>query len=208
TALEREVRSYRGGEGRAAEERLKEPLDKTLTRLHGFLVHPQFERLPTELQEFVRRALQEVKDYQAYRDRLDETVKDLGDPEFQRSGEGLARLKDALEKLPLPAEYRDEWQRTPAAQVRAEWLKEIDAIGHAVERVRAGYKKAIEEGRRVLDTAAAANLPARAKEVLERAATLPDPRRDAKKPLPEAERLTYATVFNFSSVEQLVRTWE
>src|SRR5262245_17917321 len=41
SALERDVRNYRNGEGRSAEDRLQDPVAKTLTRLEGYRLNPQ-----------------------------------------------------------------------------------------------------------------------------------------------------------------------
>jgi hypothetical protein len=51
------------------------------------------------------------------------------------------------------------------------------------------------------------NLPARIKEVLALAENLKTPQKDKDKPLPGPSRLTYATVFQMSEIENLMREW-
>ena len=60
----------------------------------------------------------------------------------------------------------------------------------------------------VLDNLAAANLPGRAKKVLDQAKTPPFPEGEPSKLVPGGRRASYATVFGFTHVAELRRQWE
>jgi len=53
-----------------------------------------------------------------------------------------------------------------------------------------------------------ANLPKRAKEVLDFARAYPDPERDKSRPVKESARVTYGAAFNIASLDNLYGQWK
>jgi hypothetical protein len=173
-------------------------------QLEDWTNDPQFATLPEESRREVLRRLDELRAYQEYEARLDA----ITDPRQAKSIDQLEEIKASLSRVQAPAEYQEEWEHTDAGRRQADGLQDAAAIRKAVPKVLAWYQKLVGDGRRVLDSAAEANLPARAREVLDAAKKPPFPAAEPDKLLPGAKRATYATVFGFSSVAKVRHEWE
>jgi hypothetical protein len=208
SALERDVLALTAAARSSPAEFFQEPLDAKARRLAEWEANPEFSRLPADLQQRVRKLRAELTDYQSYKTQLENLANAVGEPRQVRSEAELAKLREGLEKLAPPPEYAEEWAQTEAVQQRADWLKDVDVLENAVARTKASYEELIKEGKQVLENTAAPNLPKRAKAVLEKARELPDPSRDQDKTVPGSRRMTYETVFHFTSVAELYRRWK
>jgi hypothetical protein len=97
-----------------------------------------------------------------------------------------------------PAEAVERWQQL---------LEDADAMQAAFDEMKTKYEHIINAAKRVLQQKNEPNLPARINEVLTLAKNLKTPRMDKDKPLTGSSRLTYATVFQMSEIESLMRAW-
>src|SRR5262249_45002725 len=157
---------------------------------------PAFAELPESKQEGVRRRLRELRAYQSYENQLNDVL----DPRDATSLEQLSEIEAALSKLEVPAEYRRGGRQPPAGRRQPESREDVKPLGSEVEKGEAWYHKLNKDAQQVLENAPAANLPARAKKVLDEARTPPFPEREPDKPLPGDRRVIYGTVFGFTSV--------
>jgi hypothetical protein len=178
--------------------RLKSEIDE----LAAFVNDGSFKNLPADKQEFVREELAKLHAYQAYEQNLRETIVD---PRIAGNEAQLAEIEEKLRNLAIPQPYKSEWSQTEAGRQSAEWLEDIAAIRKAVQRVNNWYQQLIHDGQQVLDTSSGPNLPARAKKVLEAGVLPPFPESDR---VPGSQRVTYETVFGFTSVAESRRKWE
>jgi hypothetical protein len=209
TELADAVRRLRSQLPEAPAKRLREPLDDRIAELEKVQKHRYFENLPEELQHFVNDTLKELRAYQTYSDRVQQAA-----GLFQRdvkkltTEEELEKAKAELEKARPPTDYEAAWAPTRASQERQGWLAEMAALDKAVKSTRTGYERLLADAQRAKkqwdreDYKAAIAL---AKEVMERARALPDPKRDAARIL-EGD-ITYAQVFRFPGVEDAYNFW-
>ena len=213
------VLSRRGGDGRALQDRVSayqareqdQPaaarhadLQLKIDELTELTTAAHFGRLPAENQEYVRGRLRELSAYRDYERKLDA----IPDPKDARRDDELTEIKASLGQLSVPAEYLLEWGATEAYRRHAERLKDAEALEAAVARTEQRYQAVVHDGEQVLDNAAGANLPRRAREVLDRGRELPDPERDGGRPIPGSRRITYAAVFRFPRVAEFAgRVW-
>ena len=167
-----------------------------------FLNDPQFERLPESKKEFVQRRLGELKAYQQYEKSLDQ----IGDPKDARNEEQLKQIEAKLTRLTPPEDY--DWHQTEAYRRRDNWIEDCQDIQDAIARLKKQYAELIARGEVVRAHKNEANLPQRAKEVLDFARSLPDPERDKTRPVKESARVTYGVVFGFTSVENVYLQWK
>jgi hypothetical protein len=202
--LETRIDRWRAQEQEQSPVARHRDLPAKIEELTNLANDPAFAALPENKQEDVRRRLRELRAYQSYETRLNEVL----DPRDARSLEQLSEIETTLSRLEVPAEYRTEWSQTPAGRRHAEYLEDVKALRSAVAKVEAWYQKLNKEGQQVLDNASAANLPARAKKVLDEARTPPFPEREPDKSLQGDRRVTYATVFAFTEVAEARRKWE
>src|SRR5205823_12659553 len=177
-------------------------LKKDLDDLALFLNDPQFERLPESKKEFVQRRLGELKTYQQYEKSLDQ----IGDPKDARNEEQLKQIEAKLTRLTPPEDY--DWHQTEAYRRRDNWLEDCQDIQDASARLKKQYAELIEKGEVVRAHKNEANLPMRAKEVLDFARSIPDPERDKARPVKESARVTYGVVFGITSVENTYLQWK
>jgi GTPase SAR1 family protein len=177
-------------------------LKKDIDDLALFQNDPQFERLPESKKDFVQRRLNELKAYQQYEKGLDQ----IGDPKDARNEEQLKQIEAKLAQLAPPEEY--DWHQTEAYRRRDNWLEDCQDIQDAIARLKKQYTELIERGEVVRAHKNEANLPKRAKEVLDFARSIPDPERDKTRPVRESARVTYGVVFGFTSVENVYLQWK
>src|SRR5439155_14743343 len=169
-------------------------LKKDIDDLALFAGDPQFEKLPESKREFVQRRLTELKAYQQYEKSLDQ----IGDPKDARNEEQLKQIEAKLIHLTPPEDY--DWHQTEAYRRRDNWIEDCQDIQDAIARLKKQYAELIARGEVVRAHKNEANLPQRAKEVLDFARSLPDPERDKTRPVKESARVTYGVVFGFTSV--------
>jgi hypothetical protein len=163
---------------------------------------PRFDQLPESKKEFVHRRLQELTAYQGYEKSLDQ----IGDPKDARNEAQLKQIEAKLTQLAPPEEY--DWHQTEASRRRDNWIQDCQDIEDAIGRLKSQYEELIQKGRGVLDHKNEANLPRRAKEVLDFARSYPDPERDKNRPVKESARVTYGVVFGIASVENVYLQWK
>jgi hypothetical protein len=177
-------------------------LKSNLDELTALAKDPHFFQLPEGQQDFVRSRLNELTAYQDYEKKLDQ----IGDPKDVRSEVQLQAIKKNLAGLTAPEEY--DWHQTEGSRRRENWLQDCDDLEDAIQRMKKDYELLIQKGQEVLDKQKEANLPKRAKNVLEFARSYPDPERDKNRPVRESARVTYGTVFGIISVEDIYLKWK
>jgi hypothetical protein len=162
-----------------------------------------FAKLPEEMRRAVQRRLDELRAFRDFEKQLDA----LPPPRELDKERALLDLKEQLAALKALPNWDPDWYATEAGRKLRERIDEADALAKAVEAVRAGYEKVLQDGRRELANSNERNLPLRAKRVLDEAKLLPDPRTDMEKPIPGAEQVPYSVVFDFDVVREVVRPW-
>jgi hypothetical protein len=187
--------------------------EKTAAAWHRFLRNdldelkllandPHFSQLPESKKEFVEHRLRELTAYQEYEKKLDQ----IGDPKDARSEEQRKQIEIKLLQLRPPEEY--DWHQTEALNRRDNWIEDGRDLEDAIARVKKQYAELIEKGEAVLNHKNEANLPKRAKEVLDFARSYPDPERDKSRPVKESARVTYGIVFGIPSVDTVYLQWK
>ena len=187
----------------SAADRHADP-DKRVRQLVEVMGAPGFGKLPQAKQDAIRNRHRELRDYQEYQAALEK----IDDPRDARTDEQLKKIRAALAGVRAPPEYLAEWAGTPARDRHNEWLADAEALAKAVQDVAQGYAALARAGQQVLDTASAANLPMRAKEVLDRARELPDPQGSRAALIPGSRRVTYAAVFGFADASAAHTRWQ
>ncbi len=175
-----------------------------IDELTRFEKDPAFADLAPERQAYVRSRLHELLAYQKFEQQLGE----ITDPKDIHQERQLQDVRLRLSALVVPAEHEAEWRSTAAVQRRQEWLDDVAALAAAVQNTRSDYQKLTYEGKQVLQAANEANLPTRARGVLEQAQRLPDPKKDQDRLISGSQRVTYRTVFGIAGVEAVHRQWE
>jgi hypothetical protein len=173
-----------------------------LTELALLAKDPRFDQLPESKKEFVKRRLQELTAYQEYEKSLDQ----IGDPKDARSETQVKQIEAKLTRLAPPEEY--DWHQTEASRRRDNWIQDCQDIEDTIGRLQKQYEELIQKGREVLAHMNEANLPKRAKEVLDSSRFHPDPERDKTRPVKESARVTYGVVFGITSVENVYLQWK
>ena len=177
------------------------PIPEKLSRVAD---QPAFHNLAPDKQAYVEATRKELAAYQEFLRQLD----NIPDPRDARSEAQLQSIKERLSKLAMPAEYQTEWDQTDAGRRRREWLEDADAIAACAKKTRAAYEQLVRDGAQVLEKKNEPNLPKRAKAVLEQAQAVPNPRADRDRLIPGSRRVTYAAVFDFPPVDEVVRQWD
>ncbi|MGE3803249.1 MAG: hypothetical protein AB7K24_01105, partial [Gemmataceae bacterium] len=197
--------------GRYREREQNKPIEQQFTQartkvsdLTGFTRDPQFDKLDADQQAYVKKRLEELKEYLNFEQRLDQ----ITSPAEVRSEEQLGQIKKELEAIEIPEQYEADFAQTAAGRRRSMYLNDIGAIRREMDRVIIGYKKVIDEGQKVLDERRAANLPQRAKKVVEDAEPLPDRENDLGKTIPGSKWVTYATLLGIDKVDEVLQRWQ
>jgi hypothetical protein len=204
SALEKQIDHYRAHEQEQSTLARHRQVQQQLADLEAWVSDPDFAALPRDKQAYVRARLEELQAYRDYEDQLLQVM----DPRDARSRAQLDDIERDMNALVPPPVYREAWSQTDAEALRADRLEDIAAIRRALGGVETWYQKLAQEGRKVLDSADAANLPARARKVLDADKTPPFPDKDPDKPLPGARQATYATLFGFTTVADNRRRWD
>jgi hypothetical protein len=180
-----------------------------LDRLTGIRNNPQFGSLTERSREEVEARLAELKEYIDYLEKLQEARQ----PATVRSEDQLREVREALQtNLALP---HPEWAETAAGQLRAERLKETEALRKAVQevvnwyqdgldRVRALWTFGVREGDREEPGIDWQAWQADVDKLLDPARMLPFKDTD---PIPGTS-LTYAAALRFDRVVELRADWE
>lgn len=177
-------------------------LQSELDELATLVKDPGFGQLPDAKKEYLLTRLKELTAYREYEKNLDQ----IGDPKDARSEDQLKQVKSKLLELVPPEEY--DWHLTEAYRRRDNWIQDCQDLNEAIARITKQYEELIQKGQAVLDKQNEANLPKRAKLVLDFARTYPDPERDKSRPVKESARVTYGAVFNIASVDNLYMRWK
>jgi hypothetical protein len=177
-------------------------LQSDLDELTHLVNDPAFGQLPDAKKEYLQGRLKELTAYREYEKKLDQ----IGDPKEARSEEQLKQIESKLQQLAAPEEY--DWHLTEASRRRDNWLQDIQDLRDAVGRLTKQYEDLIQRGQAVLAKKNEANLPKRAKEVLDFARAYPDPERDKSRPVKESARVTYGAAFNIASLDNLYGEWK
>ena len=204
-SLEDRIKTFRAAENgttASASAVYADPI-KTIAELEAFQADPRFARLPEEPKEYVQTRLNTFKAYLDYKEKLDR----VSDPMDARTSEQLLEIKEQLSQLTVPSEH-DEWQSSPAGKRQAEWLSDASNLRMAVTVTQADYDLITEAGRKVLKDKDAPALPLRAKNVLNMAANVPDPRKRKDETIPGSNRITYDVVLRMESVAGALAQWE
>jgi hypothetical protein len=177
-------------------------LQNDLDELNQLVKDPAFHQLPDSKKEYLQARLKELTAYRDFEKKLDQ----IGDPKEARSEEQLKQIESKLQQLTPPEEY--DWHLTEATRRRDNWLQDIQDLRDAVARLTKEYEDLIQRGQAVLAKKNEANLPKRAKEVLDSARAYPDPERDKSRPVRESARVTYGAAFNIASLDNLYGQWK
>jgi hypothetical protein len=171
-----------------------------------------FAKLPAAKQAWVQvhlaglKVLNENLDY-------DKELRNLPNLNSVRSAGELSQILKRARQFPVPSATNyvvlsTRYEILAASVPRGQtYLEEGQALLSAAESVQKDYEKVIDAGKLVLQQKNEPNLPARIIEVLTLAENLKTPQKDKDKPLPGSTRLTYATVFQMSEIENLMREW-
>jgi hypothetical protein len=217
TPLAASVEDYRSREGQTPSARLSGSIQNRINQLSEIRQHPDFDRLPPELRDYVDTRLQELLAYRDYRERLTQ-LRPLTEI---RSDEELAqweaRLRDQLEP---PPEYQQEWRQTDAALLRQKWLDDAAAMRLGVSQLVDWYHELRVQGERlflftdargdwvvipwVTWHKAVDDLFAKARKLPFR----PEDKLPNSRSIPAAPALTYEAVFQFGTVEAARKQWE
>lgn len=165
---------------------------------------PSFADLAETKRDFVANALTELKAYQEFDKKLDA----IPSPKDARNESQLQSVKERLTALTMPAEYETDWTQTDAGRRRLENLEEVSAIESACRAALAAYQKLLRNGNDVLARKEEPNLPRRAKNVLDQALGVPKPDSDRDRLIPGGKQTTYAAVFAFPNIEEVLRQWD
>lgn len=209
-ALLTKIDSYRSREGQTVSARLREPLQPRLSELTELRNDPQFDRLPPEVQQYVTTRVEELRDYQAYKEQLHQ-VRSTSTASGERD---LQDIETSLNDLALPAAYREAWAQTEAALYREQRLKEVKLLRAAVAELEDWYRRLIRRGEELwtfsdYQSGSGGPLPwalwhTQVASLFEQAESPPHRPTDR---LPGATTLTYSTVFRFDRVAEARAAW-
>jgi hypothetical protein len=215
-----QVESYRAREGQTPSARLAEPLQRKISELTEIVSNPDFNKLPPEDQAYVKARLDELTEYQQFKEKLEA----LRPPADRTTREELDQLTRQLQtELRLPEKYKDEWRETSAAHLRDKYLTDARLLKEAVGRLVAWYRfdliqPAIEQLNNIRENRersfadwtawlqGVGQLFDRAKAPpFDPAARVPG---SPTLPGPRGEALTYRPAFRFREVEQAAEEWD
>jgi hypothetical protein len=132
------VRAFQAAEGPPAVRLSDARLPRTRTELTGIRGSSGFDRLPTELKDFVAARLAEVDAYSAYRDQF--RPPRLGPADVRTLAE-LDRLDGDLRSVLVPpAEFASTWAETDAVKLRDKWVADAAAVRSAEARIHDWYR--------------------------------------------------------------------
>ncbi len=177
-------------------------LQSDLDELTTLVNDRSFHQLPDSKKDYLQGRLKELTAYREYEKSLDQ----IGDPKEARTEDQLKQVENKLHQLAAPEDY--DWHLTEACRRRDNWIQDCHDLDDAIGRLTKQFEELIQKGQAVLDRQNEANLPKRAKEVLDFARSYPDPERDKMRPVKESARVTYGAVFGIASVDNLYSQWK
>jgi GTPase SAR1 family protein len=202
------VESYRSREGQTPSARLREPLQPRIAELTDLKNDPEFASLPPKEQEYVASRLDELKEYRAYKERLQE----VRPPAEVANERELDKAETILRELTPPPERQAEWGQTEAALLRSQRLEDVKAIRAAVNDLDDWYRRVQRRGEELWTFAEHRGGPipwrdwqAQVQKLLDEADT---PLHVPTERLPHANRVTYATVLRFDRITEDRRVWD
>jgi GTPase SAR1 family protein len=211
------VENYRSRENPTPSARLTEPLQRKIGELSDIRRDADFDKLSTELKDYVSNRLKELTTYQEYKSRLERERP----PSQMRGPEDLNRLETRLQdSLGPPNEYLNEWQKTDAELLRQKWLGDIKAIRNGVAEMTEWHGKNTDAAVDLMQfkdrPGTALQWPEwhdRVDALLAAANKLPHPEAEPLRssealPAMKAPPATWSTVIAFRSVEDAQREWE
>lgn len=203
-ALEAQVDRQRAQEQDQSPKTRHKQVKARIEELILLMKDPAFATLSAEKQDYVADRLKEMQAYRTFEEQVDA----IPDPIEARDDNQLQSIKERVNALAPPEQYQRDWLQTDASTRLAERKEDVDALTRAAADTRQAYQKLIQEGTQVLDQKNEPNLPRRAKEVLDKARTLPDPKSDRDKLVPGSKRIPYSTVFGFAGIEPMYQQWD
>jgi len=165
-----------------------------------------FAKLPTAKQENVRGHLREFTILKSYKD-FEKELADVPEPKSARSAAQLKDILRRLNQLSATENLPGSLQQAEAIERRRQLIEDANALLAAFDEIQKKYEQIINAAKQVLSQKNEPKLPTRIKEVLMLAENLKTPQKDKDKPLPGSTRLTYATVFQMSEIENLMHEW-
>jgi hypothetical protein len=207
--LATKVAGYRASEGRTPSTRLREPVQPKISELTELQDDPRFSQMLLEDQDYVRTHLQELRDYQAYQEKLRPFARSL---ERIHSESELEKLANSLARLAVPAEHQPEWNQTEAALLHTRLLEDIKALRHAVAEMEDWYNALIHRGQELWSFAGQESgvpltWPDWNRAVQELFDKADNPPHQPTDKLPRSS-LPYATVFQFDRVAAARENWQ
>lgn len=208
--LETKIDSYRSREGQTPSARLREPLQPRLSELSDLEADLRFKELDPEHQSFVRSRLQELKDYQAWKGRL-QKIRSVNLASDERD---LREISQQLTDSPPPPDRQREWSQTEAELARQQHLEDVKALRAAVAEVEDWYKRLLRRADELVTFTQnrgsdGAPLPWAVWDT-RLAALLTDgdsPPHNPQERIPGASTVSYATVYRFERIRELRTAW-
>jgi hypothetical protein len=208
--LQDKIESYRSREPPTPSNRLRGVLQNKIADLTDLKTDPNFGALPAEDQAYVQERLQELQDYQNYKERL----LLLGMVQEVRNERELDSLEKRLEELTLPKAHEADWRQTEAALLRVQRREEIKVVRAAATELADWYAKLRRRGEALWAFSKQEEGPLawpdwqnKVRSLLDESEMLP---RETDK-LPGSKpgsSLTYATVSRFDRIVAARNSWE
>src|SRR5262249_30957201 len=133
--FEKELKSFRSEHSDGTAERLKEPLERTIQDLRHYQGSPLFAKMPEDLKNYVVDYLKEAEAYQKYTREFkayqDREIRRQS-PRFAETEAELDKMEQALQKFPVPQDYRGTWQDTDVVRREREWRQDIEVMRREV----------------------------------------------------------------------------
>jgi hypothetical protein len=201
--------SYRSREAQTASLRLREPLQSRISELTEIRNNSAFARMPEEQRQYLLARLEELQEYQAYKEKLAR----MPVPESVTTAKELADLENNLQSLIYPPELHAGWEQTEAALICRQRLDDCHALGLAATETSNWYREIERRGRKLWVFARAdagfpatwADWQAQAQKLLDEAGVRERHREDR---LPDSTHLTNAAVERFETAASARVAWE
>jgi hypothetical protein len=204
TRLEIDVDRFRAAEAEQGAAVRHHKVKAKIDELTALKNDPAFAQLPADKRDSVEGRLRELQAYQKYEEAVDR----IPDPINAASEKELRKIQADLLEIRMPEEYRSAWADTDATRKRSAWLDDADAIERAIQGTKKSYQELIEAGSEVLRRKNEADLPRRARTVLDRAANVPGPENYKDRYIPGSQRVTYGRIFDLVDVKELLSQWD
>ena len=209
--LAERVRAYQQREGPPAVRLADRSLPGVRKELAAIQASPKFDRLPDDLQGFVRARQREADTYADFRGRFQPPR--LGPAEV-RSRQQMDALADELDgPLAVPTEYAGEWADTDAGRLAAKWATDLRLVEAADRELHDWYRSRCRRGDLLLLTESPPDPVWRG--TVERLLAESPPHSPAEPlagspavPVPRGKPLTWAAAFAVDRVSAARRDWD